>query len=115
MVYALIFEITRNPQFTGWNSSGFSFSKIRNQLTKTLFGYLVFSGVLGILISVIGIRLYLQRVAYDINGNLAYPPLVVKENPAVILSVGLIFAIISLLIIFSSLRRLKVSSASHEN
>lgn len=115
MVYALIFEITRNPQFIGWNSSGFSFSKIRNQLTKTLFGYLVFSGVLGILISVIGIRMYLQRVAYDINGNLAYPPLVVKENPAVILSVGLVFAVISLLIIFSSLRKLKVSSASDEN
>ncbi len=114
-VYSLISQITQDKQFAGWNASGQSLTTMRIQLRKILIVYLFSAGVIGIITSALGIREYIKRVNFDISGNIAIPPLVVKENFLSSSVLILVFTILVYLVVFRATKKLLIGSSTDAN
>ena len=111
--YFVILEIVKDKQFAGWFSSGNSLPEMLSGIRKILFIYIFSSGVAGITTSIFGSREFIKRAIYDINGNIAFPPLVVKEDFVSLVTASLIFLIIANLVIYLGTKKLLVSGKNN--
>ena len=92
-------EIFKDEQFTGWYSAG---TPIRD-LVKVVANKVIFivssaaliSGILGTWL----IRFYIEKIAYNINGDIAYPKLITHFDLKSQILVLIIFCAVTILII----------------
>jgi hypothetical protein len=92
-------EIFKDEQFTGWYSAG---TPIRN-LVKVVANKIIFivssaaliSGILGTWL----IRFYIEKIAYNINGDIAYPKLITHFDLNSQILVLIVFSAVTILII----------------
>ena len=92
-------EIFKDDQFVGWYASGQSIKHLAKIIDNKIFVLLSYavliSGILGAWL----IRFYVERISYNINGDIAYPKLITHFDIKSQIIVLIIFASITLLII----------------
>jgi hypothetical protein len=76
ILYFIASEIFKDEQFTGWYSAGNPIGGlvkvVANKTILIVSSAAIISGILGTWL----IRLYIEKIAYNINGEIAYPKLI---------------------------------------
>lgn len=99
--FMVVAFLTRNifgsSQIFGWRASGTPISKLRNNLFRQITAISLISVILSSLTSIWLIRIYVEENQYNINGEIAYPPIISFFKANDFLVINGIFVFISVL------------------
>ena len=111
----IVLNIAKDRQIKGWQASGQSIKYLRQKISIRIFIQALISIISATFISYIFIGEYIMQVAFDINGNVAYPPLVVDFKPISLLLIVVLFLITTAVITRTATTNLKLRASSDEN
>jgi hypothetical protein len=104
---ALLFisnSVFRNTQLFGWQASGLKIKKIQRNLVIRILSYVSGAIAIAVLTTWTLLPRYIEQLAFDINGDVAAPPLVTMFNFAQIIQIALLLWITGFVVLATNAR-----------
>lgn len=106
----LTLNINNADSIFGWHASGISLVKLRSRIAIKLFIVCIVAVISATTTALLLGKAFIERVAFDINGSVAYPPLMAFiSTPRVIQVVGASLILSTLIFVLGSAKTTAVS------